>query len=86
MGTSLFQNYNITFDEMNLKIGFDGNVTVVNLIDGTFFRVTSYLMLTTVVVLLMGSAFLFWFIRMDKKKEISRFAEISLSTRFIDTS
>jgi hypothetical protein len=43
-------------------------------------------MLSTIIALLIYSAFLTWFLRVDKANKYSKFTEITLSSRFLDTS
>lgn len=86
LGTSLFYNYNITFNQNQATVGFQGDLTVIQLIDFTFFKVTIALMLVTILLLLGYSIYLLVYLRVVKHEKYKKYSEISLSTRFLDSS
>jgi hypothetical protein len=85
LGTSFFVNYNVTLNPEERKIGLQGNLTPIQVIDFTYFIVLEYVFLFVAISLAIAAAFLVWHLRLIEKDSPTRTIEFSISDRFIET-
>lgn len=76
----------MTLDLRNQSIGFQGEVAEVQITNFFFFQFSIIFLAVSGAVLLGFSLFMVWFLRVGRQGKSSRLTEISLSTRFLDTS
>ena len=66
LGSSLFSSYNVTFDQIGKRIGFQKRSDELITIDSNFFMVSLYIMLAFVIVLVVLAIAMLWYFRVIK--------------------